>query len=61
MSRTVKEIYERLSGINLLRLRVDDLIQNQRELRQLLLDHERRLIRLEERGGSALQLPPSKP
>ncbi|MDX1653786.1 MAG: hypothetical protein R3310_01105 [Candidatus Competibacteraceae bacterium] len=60
MSRTVKEIYERLTGINLLRLRVDDLVQNQRELRQLLLDHERRLIRLEEQGRSALQLPPTK-
>lgn len=59
MSKTVKEMYERLSGINLLRVRLEQVTGEQRETRQMLLDHERRLIRMEERDKVRRELPPS--
>lgn len=58
MSRTIKEMYERLSGINLLRLRLEQVTQEQRDMRHMLLDHERRLIRMEEREKVRQELPP---
>jgi hypothetical protein len=44
---------DRLSGVSTLRDRLNDLKQNLQEHREFLLDHERRLARLE-----ASQLPP---
>ncbi len=47
MSKTLKEMYERLSGINLVKQRLEDAIQRLDKMSELALDHEKRLVRLE--------------
>jgi hypothetical protein len=47
MSRILKELYERLSGINLVRQKVSDLRREIDRLADTVLDHEKRLIRME--------------
>lgn len=44
---TLRDLYERLAGINLLRDKVHDLANDIARFADLLLDHERRLVRLE--------------
>jgi hypothetical protein len=60
MSRILHELYERLSGINLVRTKVADLSRQIERLADTVLDHEKRLIRIETlqaareaRGGPA--------
>lgn len=43
----IKEIYERLTGVNLLAEKISTLKENQERLNKLAYDHEGRLIRLE--------------
>ncbi len=57
MSRTLKEMYERLSGINLVREKLHHAAAQLDKLADIVLDHERRLVRLETQseigGGKA--------
>lgn len=59
MSRTLKEMYERLSGINLVKQRMEDAIQRLDKMSDVALDHEKRLVRIETKleGRTALQKP----
>ncbi len=43
----LRDLYERLAGINLLRESLDDLGHDIEQVADLILDHERRLVRLE--------------
>ena len=43
----IQEMLDRLSGVSALRDRVNDLRDTMREQQRFLLDHERRLARLE--------------
>ncbi len=47
MSRLIKELYERLSGINLVREKVSTLTHQIDRLADTVFDHEKRLVRLE--------------
>lgn len=43
----IREIYERLTGVNLLAEKIATLKENQEKLNKIVYDHEGRLIRLE--------------
>ena len=43
----IQEMLDRLSGVSVLRDRMNDLHATQRDHQQFILDHERRLARLE--------------
>jgi len=43
----IQEMFDRLSGVSALRDRVNDLRDTMQEQQRFLLDHERRLARLE--------------
>ncbi len=56
----LREIYERLTGMNLLADRISTLKENQEKLNKIVVEHEGRLIRLEtfvEIAKSSRQLP----
>lgn len=43
----IKDIYERLTGVNLLAEKIATLKENQEKLNRIVYDHEGRLIRIE--------------
>lgn len=47
MSRVIRELYERLSGVNLVREKVSTLTHQIDRLADTVFDHEKRLVRLE--------------
>jgi len=49
---TLQEMFDRLSGISLVRERLADVKVQVEEHRKLLLDHERRLLAIEARSHS---------
>lgn len=43
----IKDIYERLTGVNLLAEKISTLKENQEKLNRIVYEHEGRLIRIE--------------
>ena len=55
-----QELFDRLTGISIVRERLVDLKRDVEEYRRFLLDHERRIVQLEARRVSVKVLPAPK-
>lgn len=55
-----QDLFDRLTGVSIVRERLVDLKRDIEEYRRFLLDHERRIAKLEAHGGPIEALPAPK-